>query len=220
MKFHIERLVLFTALLVASIVPTAAVQALPGGTESINGWLSIDWGDARNGATTMQIILTTDAGDQIPVAIDDAQAEPLGGLLALNRSRVTLTGSWSSVAEGNPPSFRAASLTRPAGAERTSAPSAVTGSEPWASVLCKFKDDPSEPKPWSYFQDMYSSAYPGLDHYWREVSYGMSNVSGSTAAGWYTLPQARSYYVYNGKLDFDRAAKDCTQVADPYIDFS
>ena len=32
------------------------------------------------------------------------------------------------------------------------------------------------------------TSYPGLDHYWRELSYNQMNVTGSEVVGWYTLP--------------------------------
>lgn len=73
---------------------------------------------------------------------------------------------------------------------------------------------------------MYANAKPGLDHYWRELSFNLANVSGSTATGWYTLTHPRSYYVYDmdadgfADLDFDRATADCTAAADATVNFS
>jgi len=67
---------------------------------------------------------------------------------------------------------------------------------------------------------MYASTYPGLDHYWRELSYNNVNVLGSRASGWYTLPYPRSHYIYdrdgNGSLDADlnALARDCTAKGD------
>jgi M6 family metalloprotease-like protein len=102
----------------------------------------------------------------------------------------------------------------------------VTGSQPWVSILCKFNDVTTEPKTPSFFQDMYGNTYPRLDHYWREQSFNQMNVVGSGAtAAWLTLPQPRSYYVYDsngdGTLDLDitRASDDCTAVADPTVDY-
>ena len=100
------------------------------------------------------------------------------------------------------------------------APEPLLGSVPWVSVLCKFADIPAEPQPLSYFQNMFANQYPLLDHYWRAVSYGHMNLAGSTAVGWYTLPQPRAYYVYydelNGRLitDMNRLWADCTAAAD------
>jgi hypothetical protein len=72
---------------------------------------------------------------------------------------------------------------------------------------------------------MYANAFPGLDHYWRELSYNQVDVTGSTAYGWFNLPQPRSYYIYDMDsdsdldTDFDRLATDCTAVADPSVYF-
>ena len=111
---------------------------------------------------------------------------------------------------------------------RLSVPQApsLSGPQPWITVLCKFSDNPNEPKPVSYFQNMYDSAYPSLDHYWQEISYSEINLFGSAAVNrWYSLPQPRSWYVYDNdgdgqpELDFDRAASDCAGAAEPEIDF-
>ena len=68
---------------------------------------------------------------------------------------------------------------------------------------------------------MYSSSYPGLDHYWREQSYDKINLQGSGAAGWFTYPNRdRLYFYSDGDLNLGRAADDCIAVADPSVDFS
>jgi M6 family metalloprotease-like protein len=95
---------------------------------------------------------------------------------------------------------------------------ATIGNQRWISILCKFSDVPAEPNPLSYFQNMYSSARPGLDHYWRELSYNRVNLQGSTAVGWFTLPQPRSYYV-GSTTNLDQLANDCIAVADPVVFF-
>lgn len=104
------------------------------------------------------------------------------------------------------------------------APAAVSGSQPWVTLLCKFADVPAEPRPASYFQSMLATTYPGLDHYWRELSFGLLNIAASTAVDrWVTLPQPRAYYVYDmtgdGRPDLDanRALADCAATADSVI---
>jgi hypothetical protein len=68
---------------------------------------------------------------------------------------------------------------------------------------------------------MLGTSPPGLDHYWREVSFNNVNLTGSAVYGWYTLPQPRSYYVHGSpaQLDQQRAANDCTAVADAQVYF-
>jgi len=101
--------------------------------------------------------------------------------------------------------------------------SLVYGNQPWVSILCKFFDITEEPRDLYYFQDMYSNEYPGLNHYWREVSYNSIDINGSTAFGWFTLPQPRSYY-YSASMQnltmLERLVTDCTNAADPYVNFN
>jgi M6 family metalloprotease-like protein len=105
---------------------------------------------------------------------------------------------------------------------QSKASKAVSGSRPWVSVLCKFSDISTEPHSLSYFQNMYATTYPGLDHYWREVSYNIANVTGSVAVAWVNLPHPRSHYESEGTqsgYDLNALAADCTAAADPYVYF-
>jgi M6 family metalloprotease-like protein len=111
--------------------------------------------------------------------------------------------------------------------ERTAPQRAVTGAQPWLTIMCKFSDVATESKDYTYFANMYASTFPGLNHYWQEVSFNKININGSGTAGsgWYTLPQPRAYYVDadgdgNLSMEFSRAANDCTAVADADVDFS
>ncbi len=104
--------------------------------------------------------------------------------------------------------------------------STYSGNTPWVTLLCKFKDVPDEPKPASYFSDMYWSGYPRLVSYWKEVSYNLIDVSNSTAVSvWNVLPQNQEYYVYDlngdGKVDvdFNRLNQDCINLVDLIVDF-
>ncbi|NJM07732.1 hypothetical protein HC891_18390 [Candidatus Gracilibacteria bacterium] len=102
----------------------------------------------------------------------------------------------------------------------------LTGPQPWVTILCKFQDVPDEPHDLAYFQGLFANVYPGLDHYWREVSYDTISLAGSSVVGWYTLPNPKSYYVYDRNGDGiaehnnDRTATDCTAAADAAIDFT
>jgi len=95
----------------------------------------------------------------------------------------------------------------------------LKGSLPWVTILCRFADVPSTPFPREYFEELMGSAYPGLDHYWREVSYGNINLAGSIVVGWYDLPQPSSYYVYDDRAGIDRLLNDCVAAADPDVFF-
>jgi M6 family metalloprotease-like protein len=215
-------------LLVSVLLVCNTVYAEPQGQPAaLTGWLSIIWRDGKPGTTVSPepvYLLTSVRGETVRLLLPEAVARAAGGILKLDRKRVTATGLLAA----NPHGAGRASLHVHSirGADPSPAPpEGVAGSQPWVSILCKFADVAAEPKTLSYFQGMYGSSYPGLDHYWREQSFNTVNVAGSTAVGWYTLPQPRSYYVYDTDgdgsvdVDLDRAADDCTGVADTAVNF-
>ena len=226
MKFAYRMLsVLFTAgLIFSGWQPALAQSAQP---QTVNGWFTIVWGDVRsNGSGTSSYLLTDDTGQTLALAMDERLAAPLGGVLALDRHRIRVAGirQTSAAALGSMPTLQVDSVSLADSAAGATAQDvsaqAVTGSHPFISILCKFKDVGTEPKTLSYFQNMYSNVYPGLDSYWQEVSYLTANIAGSGAVGWYTLPQNHDYYAPGGVWNFGRAAADCTAAADAVVDFS
>ncbi|HEY45825.1 MAG TPA: hypothetical protein G4O14_03460, partial [Anaerolineae bacterium] len=70
-----------------------------GAQISRTGWLIVTWGDGKPGSneTSTIITLTDDAGETTPIRLDEALARPYGGILALNRKRVTVKGEWVNV---------------------------------------------------------------------------------------------------------------------------
>jgi hypothetical protein len=104
------------------------------------------------------------------------------------------------------------------------------GPQPFATILCKFADVSAEPDPIAYFERLLGSAYPGLDHYWREVSYGAINLDGSAVMGWYSLPHPQSVYqngapnlpvpTMESPVDLQRLAGDCVSAAGEAVEWS
>ncbi|HEU4889788.1 MAG TPA: Ig-like domain repeat protein, partial [Thermoanaerobaculia bacterium] len=223
--------------LVAFLLFVCAVAGIAEGAptrrdpSSLTGWFQIVWADPEPGreAPGETFFITTDDGETIPVLLDEAVARRAGGVLALNRKRVTLQGAWAGEA-----TF--AAIQRPwraSGVQRASPslPSAdsalaVTGPQPWVSVLCKFSDILDEQQALPYFQNMYGSSYPGMDHYWRQQSYDAINVLGSAAVGWFTLPHPRSFYIYDMNADgfedadLNQLAIDCIAAGDPTVNYA
>jgi len=212
-------------LLVCAVASVSAWAQGAGDLEgTLQGVLSLVWGDgppespSSVGPFTM---LTDDTGRVFQLLLEDDQVAPLGGLLALNGRRVTVRGSWAAIGSG---SLAAATLAV-AGIDvaeggAPAAVSAVKGSQPWVSIMCKFSDVAAEPEDLAYFQNMYRESYPGLNHYWREVSYDYVNVVGSSAHGWYTLPHNRDYYVPGGSADLNALYNDCTAATGGDVNFS
>jgi hypothetical protein len=69
---------------------------------------------------------------------------------------------------------------------------------PWAIILCKFKDDNSEPFPMQYYQDLFTKDDNGsvwnMVRYFHDCSHGNTDVSGSKVCGWFQLDQSVGDY--------------------------
>jgi len=100
--------------------------------------------------------------------------------------------------------------------------SQVSGAQPYLIALCRFADSTNvTPHAKSWYQSLFGSQYPGLDHYWQEVSYNAINLSGSAVAGWYNLPYPRAYYypTDGSPTKTVAALQDCASAADADVFF-
>jgi hypothetical protein len=82
-------------------------------------------------------------------------------------------------------------------------------------ILCRFGDSTHvTPRPRAWFETLIGTAYPGMDHYWRELSDSHIALTGRVLGGWENLPQPRSYAGCDANgagspdLDFDRVTID------------
>ena len=198
--------------------PNLAAQSVS--VNSLSGWFMVIWADGEPGThlSFEEYWLTIDDGKMVRLQIDPALLESLGGSERLNGQRVQVQGAWLDDGSWQ---VKTLELIR-----STSGPLAlhkpdVTGSLPWITIPCKFSDIVTETRPISYFTQMYTSTYPGLDHYWREQSYNLANVQGSgSVSHWYTLPQPHGYYqVAGGGMDTGKLFADCTAAADTEVYF-
>ena len=217
-----------------SAQPTAAQQ------QTLTGWFTITVADylTESGLVSeTTYALTEDSGERHELLIAIDLMRPLGGPVAVNRKRVTVVGEWEQGSSDAPARFRTSAIQlEPLGSEsaplegayralQATSQTAVTGSQPWVTILCRFADARNvTPHPASYYERLMESSYPGLDHYWRELSDGDINLTGSRVAGWYNLPRPRSYYLHindrgSEAFNWDRAVKDCTTVADADVFF-
>lgn len=212
------------------VAPGVEPWPVEGQTWSKSGLFTIVWGDSREGADQMVYFLTDEGGQKTVLALDEKLAQPMGGVLALNGKRVTIQGIWAAPLAGQsmPTVMKVISISLAAplsGAEieEGGVLGAVVGSKPWVTIMCKFSDFAVEPKNLAYFQGMYANSYPGLDHFWRELSYNTANVAGSNAYGWFVLPHTEAYYNPTntaGGADLNKLVADCTAAANPTVNFS
>ena len=222
------------ATLVLGIAGTASTHA-----QTIEqGLLQLEWGDPAPVApgqakskSRFNARLVKDDGSRI--ALDPAQARKAAGdLYVLANRRVAIafgapgkTASSAPTIEAIVPVDRTAqSAPVTAASARVAAAAPVNGVTRWVTLMCKFSDIGTEQKTQAFFQSQYGEGVGQLGHYWREVSYNKINLAGSSAHGWFTLPQPRSHYVTeeNGedKADLKKLFADCGAAADATVDFN
>ncbi|WP_155944521.1 hypothetical protein [Pseudoxanthomonas sp. Root630] len=206
----------------------------------VQGILQLQWADPpralpgrAKAAPQLDVWLETAPGQRVP--LDAAQARRAAGdLYALANRHVAVSyeasQSKASRVASSPaigaivPTGRVAARATAVGADsRVMAASAVLGSTRWVTLMCKFADIATEQKPREFFQAQYGNSPGQLGHYWSEVSYGQVDLAGSSAHGWYTLPQPREAYlaVVNGKqkAQLSQLFADCAAAADADVDF-
>jgi len=196
------------------------------------GRLAAIWEDPLpdRGTPRLRHFLSGDDGELIPLRVTDSQLQFVGGPLAANGRYVEVSGSWrgrrTTPGATADRELQVSSVRYSAAPPGASAPppqgAPIMGSHPWITVMCRFADSPTiPPHPLSWYQELMGSTWPGVDHYWRELSFDQANVAGSGALGWYDLPQPRSYYVDDdaGTANLSLLKNECAAVADADIYF-
>jgi M6 family metalloprotease-like protein len=235
MSFRNRRLVIGLALfisLIAGLIGTISVTTAQDAptvpspkTESVQltGWLHITTGDPEDPTTTPSIDLITLQDDQSQtIAVLETPTERAR---AYYGQYVTVTGNFDATRAGE--SRLVVAQIAPSGQARDGGLRdlrAVSGAQPWVNLLCRFAGNSSEPKTVSYFESLFNNTYPGLDHYWRQLSYNTINIVGTVTQPWRSLPQPRSYYVTtnpsgSSTANLDRLFNDCTAAHDPFVNF-
>ncbi|MEN8375415.1 MAG: putative Ig domain-containing protein [Gemmatimonadota bacterium] len=205
-------------LLFAALAPGLAVAQ-----ESRSGWLHTVWGDSvdlRSGRPPVHL-LTEDSGTSW--RLDVAGAIVAAGLRALNGRRVSVLGDARAGAGAVLDVTAIAPLGGGTGTSALAAAPPQNGAKPYVTILCMFADSTTTPHPKAYYDGlMTGSAFPGMDHYWRELSEDRVNMGGSRVVGWYPLPEPIAGYFPGGldaNPDWSKMVNDCTGVADDDVFF-
>ncbi|PPJ41368.1 hypothetical protein C0063_16135 [Pseudoxanthomonas sp. KAs_5_3] len=223
--------------IVATLVLATAGVANARAQTIEQGLLQLEWGDPApappgqaRAKSRFNAHLVKDDGSRI--ALDPVQARRAAGdLYVLANRRVAVAFGAPGKAMSAAPSIEAIvpadrtaqSAQASAVTARVAAAAPINGVTRWVTVMCKFSDIATEQKALPFFQSQYGEGVGQLGHYWREVSYNKINLTGSSAYGWFALPQPRSYYVTqeNGKdkADLKKLFADCGAAADAAVDF-
>ena len=215
MRFEYHKKLTAILIVLALSIGFSTITAFAQDTVTRSGWFTIIWGDSKD-ESSMIYTLTDENGQRTSLRMDETVVKELGGVLQFNREYVAVQGSMAS------PSSAATSLDTTSSSDSSAGPGkalnvisiyfsappeslapkmeatvlAVSGSNPWVTIMCKFSDITAEPNDVAFFNGMYSDTKPGLNHYWKELSFNIANVSGSGVGGtgWYDLPNPEIHY--------------------------
>jgi hypothetical protein len=83
---------------------------------------------------------------------------------------------------------------------------APLGSQKFAVLLCKFKDDDAQAElnPRSFYEDLFRRGTGGINDYWLAASHGKINLEGTEIFGWKTLDQSRAEYMASRVSRWDK----------------
>ena len=200
---------------------SGTTNRLQGQTVTLKGRISIVNGDPPAGSDIPPqrlVLLTTDAGEVVELSLKPGQPEPVTGQRVEVVGKILVTASPQQ--QGGPPRTIVGVDALQILDESLILSPTVSGSVPWVNVLCRFSDSTGEPPhPAAWFDPLFSNTYPGLDHYWRQISYNAVNIVGTATYGWYTLPNPRSFYVPNNTANLGQLAVDCTAAANADVFF-
>ena len=212
----------FLALSLFALLP-AAVHAQQ---VSVEGRLHAVWEDPipGEGQPRLRFFVSESQGGWTELRGADRDARSRAELLSYDRGLVRVTGRRRAggFADVSATVLDDASVTFQSDASAfdiVSAEPVVSGSQPWVTVMCRFSSSTSTPHAASWYENMLGNGNPGLDSYWRESSFENVNVSGSQAAGWYDLPEAKSAYMNGDLPNLDKLKTDCAAAADADVHF-
>lgn len=192
-----------------------------------SGVFNTIWGDAvADGESAPQIpkfFLSNDAGT-IELTIEPRVLQAAGGINAVDRKQVSVAGIAELKSDSSEWAFRAERITVEKTQENEEQnANADLASRKFVNILCRFADSTgTTPKEPSYYAGLMGNIRPGLDHFYREISYNNIDLLGTETHGWYNLPQPLSYYYAGGGAtpNFQRLTNDCAAQADAVVDFS
>ncbi len=199
------------------IIVSIAVTAQEGVTY-LEGQIAVLYLDPAPGSGgTYQVItsLVDDNGQETELDLP-------AGMDVQYQERVRVHGIFMPAPQSGTPVFSVHSIEKLA--SPLESPSA-TKTLRYATVLCRYSDSTgAPPRPPSYFDGLMGSVYPGVQHYWNQVSLGQFNVISTTIGQWFTMPHPRSAYDMRGsgrsRAKHKQVTQDCIDAADPWVDFS
>lgn len=218
---RVTTLVFTAAALLASAAPARAQEQ----EQALRGWLHVVWDGERtvNNPDGVEFFVVDARGVGSRLLVQEPGGEPRLRLALLEGHFVEVRGE--RVQEPLPaqsPAVRLRALrdvAQPAPMRAANAIAAVVQPAPFVTLMCRFADEPP-PFTAAVVHAMVGQTYPGMGHFYAELSGSPSIMAGNAVAGWFALPQPRAAYVQGTSTDFSGLVRDCVGAADPSVDFS
>ena len=203
---HRVRRLAVTALTLGMLAATACrVSAQEAAATTLEGTLSIVWGDPRHGheggETRFELVKAD--GDVVRLSVDEKD-QPAA--YAAFGKPVTVTGR-ASAAEGVEPSLRAETIALRAPADAAIVPQVTTTTRKVLYILVKFKGDTQTPHSAGFYTALTnpktaSTTYKipaTINGYFDKSSWGQLQWQGTVAGNkWFTLPKTKTGYANCG----------------------
>lgn len=201
--------------LLGIVLLLTAIPSQVSGQNTSTGTMHVVWDGEAD--PTYYIVDGQGVGQKL--ILDDA-GSGVASYLSLDRRPVELSGA-RVASTGSNAGLSALRATGVHATARTASNAGEVRKEPrdFVTLLCRFADEP-EPFTREQVADVHGGQYPGVRHYFAELSWDPSLMAGSKVTGWYLLPKPRTAYVSDLLTDFGALARDCTAAADDDVDFA
>jgi M6 family metalloprotease-like protein len=206
----------------------AAVAVAQAPAQELTGTMHVLWGDPPAGPPVLRYLLAGDDGVSRMVDVEESVLAAAGGLLLVNGSRMRVQLAAAPVPQGRQrarallPLGTGVAPGMVAESQAATVQAPVRATRPYVTILCRFADSANQlPGTKERYERLMGASYPGVNHYWTEVTEGGITLDGSVVVGWYTLPKPRSAYLLpDNSADLTMLLTDCTAAADRDVDYT
>jgi M6 family metalloprotease-like protein len=195
------------ALLCSSSAPADA-QAI-----RLDGTLHVVWDEieqSTHGARTFYLVGPDGQATRLLPGLASADR-----LASLDRTHIAVAGTL----QAGGPALRVTTTALAPGALPNARAAMAPDRWDFVTILCKFADDDMEPFTPGQVEVVHGATYPGMGHFFKELSLIPTTMTGSVITDWYTLPEPRDHYIDGDLADPGALVRDCTAAADADVFF-
>ncbi len=204
------------------LTDTSAAAPRHQGTITLVGKLGVlhhDPGPNSPLAYRYDVTLLDQAGNVTPLILDISTAS------RLQDKTVKVSGheveGGAAGADGDGPALQVESISIIEDGDTQAQSARINGSYPFVNLLCRVTNgSASNEQPTSFFTGLFSASYPGINHYWQQISGGLLNVTGTTTFGWFNLSGSSSTYNLTTSAGRQALYNECTGLADAQVNFA